>query len=295
MLGGLEDGGRGMRFPALQGGGLGGSLTAILMDRWLLVGVCLLLLVSFGYTFVALGAGRFRPGTVNLSTVAGSFVLLSIFLYFRGQEVGACPLYTMSDLLLFLGWSITLIYLCIGPAYRLSLMGAFTAPLVLVLVLIGLAVLPEETGRAFGPPDAWVELHASLSLVAYGAFGLAAVAGAMYLVQERQLKRHRVSRLFYNLPPIQDLASATGRLIAFGFGLLTVAFVAGFVSRLPVDGLKIWASLIIWVLYGMLVWRRSSQQLSPRQQAFWALGFFLFVVLTLPGVHYLSSPGTPQP
>jgi ABC-type uncharacterized transport system permease subunit len=260
------------------------------MDRWILLVVCLLLLVSFGYTFVALGAGRFRPGTINLTTVGGAFALLSIFLYWRGQEVQACPLYSLSDLLVFLGWSIALIYLLIGPAYRLSLMGAFTAPLILVLVLVGLAVMPEEVARRSGPPDAWVELHASLSVVAYGAFGLAAVAGAMYLVQERQLKRHQVSRLFYNLPPIQDLSTATGRLIVLGFSLLTVAFLAGFISRLPVEGLKIWASLIIWALYGMLVWRRSRHQLSPRHQACWALGFFLFIIITLPGVHYLSSP-----
>jgi ABC-type uncharacterized transport system permease subunit len=39
------------------------------------------------------------------------------------------------------------------------------------------------------PPLPWLELHASISLIAYGAFALACIAGVMYLVQERQIKQ----------------------------------------------------------------------------------------------------------
>ena len=77
-------------------------------------------------------------------------------------------------------------------------------------------------------PNAWLELHAAISIVAYGAFALAGVAGVMYLAQERQLKTHHLHSIFYHLPPIRDLAVANSRLVYTGFALLTVGLFAGF-------------------------------------------------------------------
>ena len=37
---------------------------------------------------------------------------------------------------------------------------------------------------------------------------MACITGVMYLVQERLLKQHRIGGLFYQLPPIQELAKA---------------------------------------------------------------------------------------
>lgn len=263
------------------------------MERWLIVLTIAFLLASFAYTVFALGRGRFQPGRFNFVAMAGAFLVLCIFLYDRGNAVGSCPLGTVPDVLAFLGWSILLIYLGIGSAYRVSLLGAFTGPVVLLLLLVSLAAPHPPDVPMAGPPDAWVELHAALSVVAYGSYGLAAVAGAMYLIQERQLKRHKVSTLFYNLPPISDLARVNGRLIVLGFALLTVAFVAGLMAQRSVDGMKLWASLIIWALYGTLVVRRHRHRLSPRTQALWSLWFFVFIIFTLPWVHYLSTPSAP--
>ena len=258
-------------------------------ERWFLVAAGCFLLASFGYTVFALGAKRFRPARFNLLAIAAAFLCLCVFLYQRGQAVQACPLGTIPDLLVFLGWAILFIYLVIGATYRLSLLGAFTAPVVLLLTMIALALPSPPKVIPTGPPDPWVELHAALSVIAYGAFGMAAVAGGMYWLQERQLKRHRVSTLFYNLPPIEHLSSANARLILTGFFLLSLAFAAGWLSRLPVEGLKIWASVIIWALYGTLALRRYRHRLAPRSQALWSLWFFIFLLFTLPLVHSLSS------
>jgi hypothetical protein len=94
------------------------------MDRFLLTGATFCLLLSFGYTLFALGAGRFRPGLVNLVSILGGFVLLSLDLWNRGQAQGSCPINSLFDVLVFMSWSILLIYLLVGPAYHLSLLGA---------------------------------------------------------------------------------------------------------------------------------------------------------------------------
>lgn len=257
------------------------------MNRLLLATAALCFLLSFGYTLFALGAGKFRPARFNLLAMLGGFACQSTYLYLRGLEVQSCPLHTFFDLLIFLSWSITLIYLLIGPAYHLSLLGAFTSPLVLILTLIAL-VLPHPPADVTPFSSPWVEFHAALSIIAYGAFGLAAVAGFMYLLQEKQLKSQKGSLLLYNLPPINALATANNRLLALGFLLLTIAFVAGFIPGLAVMSLKYGASFVIWLLYGGILLMRRLHALAPRRIATLSVGVFTFALILLPGIHYLS-------
>lgn len=259
------------------------------MERYWLVAALVCFLLSLGYTLFALGAGRYRPARFNLSMMLIGFVLQSVFLYQRGEIVGACPITNLFEVLVFLSWSIVLIYLLVGPAYRLSLMGAFTSPLVVTILLTAL-LSPIDQPSGLVLPNAWVEMHGALSLIAYGAFGLAAISGCMYLVQERQLKSKRASDLLYNLPPITDLSMANGRLILTGFSLLTVAFACGMVAGLPVESLKFWASGLIWVLYGGLWTARRQHWLTPGRVAVLSIGVFVFALVTLPGIQFLSAP-----
>lgn len=233
------------------------------MERSLLTGATFCLLVSFGYTLFTLGAGRFRPGVVNLVAMIGGFLLLSIDLRIRGQAQGTCPINSLFDVLVFMCWSILLIYLIVGPAYHLSLLGAFTSPLVFLVLLFAQLgpVGTSATGRFAHDPA--VELHAAVSLVAYGAFALAAVAGLMYWIQDRQLKRRTAGALFYNLPPITDLGVANGRLLWLGFVLLTVGFGAGFHSGMQINSVKFLASTLIWAGYGMILVLRRAHRLPP--------------------------------
>jgi ABC-type transport system involved in cytochrome c biogenesis permease subunit len=62
-------------------------------------------------------------------------------LWIRGEAIGRCPITNLFEVFVFLAWSIVLTYMVVGPAYRLSLMGAFTAPL--VFVIQGFALLAK--------------------------------------------------------------------------------------------------------------------------------------------------------
>ena len=66
----------------------------------------------------------------TLLPMALGFVLQSVFLYLRGQAHGRCPLTNLFEAFIFIGWCIVLLYFLVGTAYRLSLLGVFTAPLV---------------------------------------------------------------------------------------------------------------------------------------------------------------------
>lgn len=245
-------------------------------------------LFCFGRTFLALGAGRFQPGRFQITTMALGAAGQSWWLWMRGEQLHACPITTLRETLIFLGCAMALFYLVIGPAYRLSLMGAFTAPLVLLLQVVAI-LLPGGQGRAHAPFHPWVEAHAALSLVAYGAFGLAGVAGLMFLLQEKQLKSRRPAEIFRHLPPINMLSQAILRLVGTGFLLLSVGFAAGWLAHLPVPGAKWWFSFLIWVLYAALLAGARTGMLGSHRKAAAAAGIFLLVLLLLPWIQHLST------
>ena len=95
--------------------------------------------------------------------------------------------------------------------------GQFTAPLVVLLQGLALIAPIDVRHPVKVPANSSLEFHASVSLVAYGAFALACIAGVMYLVQERQLKTHQLRSIFYYLPPLTDLFAAITRLLWLGF------------------------------------------------------------------------------
>lgn len=259
------------------------------MSGFLLPAATFVFLVVFGRALYRLGSGSLRPGTLTLVSMVLGFGLLTADLWMRGQAVRGCPLNSLFDVLVFISWSVVLIYLIVGPAYRLSLLGSFTSGLVL-LVLLAAQLLPIRRGPV--EPvirDSWVELHAALSLVAYGAFALAGLAGFMYLLQDRQLKTRKTGRLFYNLPPVADLAVVNARLVWLGFGLLSVSFAAGMISGMPVNSLKFWTALTLWGVYAMLLALRHFRSLGPRRVAELSMAVFAMAMAALPAIQYLSS------
>lgn len=257
------------------------------MEHLTLLAAILCYFFSFGYTLFALGAGRFQPGRFNFVAMALGAAAQGWYLALRGAAEHACPLGTFPETLIFLSWSIALIYLVIGSTYRLSLMGAFTAPLVLLLQIVAL-LLPEGDRAVMIQHTPWVETHAALSLVAYGAFGLACVAGLMFLIQERELKSRRPAPIFHHLPPITVLAEALRRLLWVGFILLSLSFAAGLHARLFVSGEKFCFSMLIWVLYALLLAASKKGILSGRRFAILSVVTFLLALSLLPLIQRLS-------
>jgi len=237
------------------------------MDRQLLIYASVCYLAAIVRTVFSLRAHVFRRSRVVFLSIALGFSLQTAFLFIRGHALDSCPITNLFEVLVFLAWSIALIYMLIGTAYRLSLMGAFTAPLVFVLQVTAL-VLPIDVPRsARGASNPWLEFHASISIIAYGAFALACVAGAMYLVQERQLKTHQLRSIFYHLPPLPNLFSAMTRLLWFGFILYSAGLISGFFVSEPLPWTKIGFALAIWLLYAAILQGRYLRWVAPRRVA----------------------------
>jgi ABC-type uncharacterized transport system permease subunit len=201
-----------------------------------------------------------------------------VFLAHRGQLRGVCPLKDNGEILVFLSWSLTLFYLLVGPAYRISLLGVFTAPVVAVFQAIALlpGVLHANPQKIAGG-NPWHEMHSATSVLAYGALALASVAGVMFLVLDRQLKEHHLqSGLFRGLPPVRELLVSLERLLWLGGGLLTLGILAGMLMPHDKGALgHLIAALAVWTGYAVLLAVKSVRGLTGRRFSLLVVGIFI--------------------
>src|SRR5438874_9113845 len=243
-------------------------------------------------TVIALGAGTFRLGRFNFLAIGLGFIFQTAFLSIRGHELHRCPVTNLFEVLIFLAWSVALIYMLIGPAYRLSLMGAFTAPLVFLVQTLALLAPIDVRHPVKLPANAWLEFHASMSIVAYGAFALACVAGVMYLVQERQLKTHQLHSIFYHLPPLTDLFAAITRLLWWGFALYTLGLISGFFVGEPLPWAQIICAIAVWILYGLILQGRHLRWFAPKRVAALCIIGFSAALTLLWGITFTAQTHT---
>ncbi len=250
------------------------------MAQWLLVAATALVVLGG-----ALGVRSVRAGTRSRGTVVCmllAFVCQLGVLGIRGELRGKCPLGDYGEILAFLAWSLVLFYLVVGPAYRISLLGLFTAPVVAIFQVVALVpgvmdlnpVTVEEV-------DPWGESHAAFSVLSYGAFALAAVAALMFLVLNKKLKKHQLgSSLFRNLPPVRSLLDSVVRLTTLGAGILTVGIVAAFMmERENTYGTHLVAAVVTWLAYLVVIALHFWRGMTPRRLSGSVIALFVLSLL----------------
>jgi ABC-type uncharacterized transport system permease subunit len=134
-------------------------------------------------------------------------------------------------------------------------------------------------------------LHVGLVLVAFAGFTLAAALSALYLWQERRLKRRETSILRRPAPSLATLDRLAGRTVIVSLPALTLGIAVG-AARLAnehesVDALVV-ATLVTWFVWAAYLVLRMLGS-TGRRSAYLALaGFALVVVvrLALPAVHF---------
>ena len=252
------------------------------MDRLLLAIATLLFAVNFAFVFTQLVRGRAGVSMRGMVLTGAGFVLQCVVLWQRGQLQGRCPITSASEVLMFMAWAVVLWYFLLGPTYRLSLLGIFTSGLVVLLQAVALmpGVYTAERQPPRGVVNPWLELHGSLSLLAYGAFGIAAVAGLMFLFHDRQLKKRPPATVFLHLPPITHLFRAMMLVLTLGCVLLLAGMLAGYVTELKPSGMKHLVSYVVLAAYGAVVAMRWSGA-SHRRVALGAVAGFVVAVLSL--------------
>ena len=254
----------------------------------ILYGICTI------YSVFLWRKGFRQDNWVNYGLLLGAFALHTSAMALRGFDLKHCPVNNLYEATTFIAWTIVTAYLVFGLWSRLRFLGAFASP---VLFGMGVFALMPSLDPPHGPTPQFsgadTSLHAALVLLAYGAFGLAAVAGIMYLTQEHDLKFHKLRAVLTLFPPIQRLELITNRLVLAGFILLTIGLCVG--AALPhsagvkfYEDPKILWSGFLWMLYLALLILRWRFAQSGRRFAVGVIGAFAFLVLTFWGTALLS-------
>jgi ABC-type uncharacterized transport system permease subunit len=247
-------------------------------------------LASAGWGLYALGSQRPLANRWTFFLIAIAFLSHTQFLHQRGEAIGHCPITNLFETLAFFSWSLVLTYLVVGPAYRMSILGAFTAPVVFLINFFALAA-PIDLPSAL-PHLGWqLELHATLALLGLGVLGIGALAGLVYLIQERQLKRHVLTSWFYSLPNVGRLERAQQGVLILGFLIFSIGAILGFFipHRGPDDWVKIAWSAVVWCLYAVLVTVLALGRLSHKKTALLSVAGYVFILLTFWGINSLSE------
>ncbi len=249
-------------------------------------------LASAGWGLYALGAQRPVANRWTFLLIAAAFALHTVFLHQRGEAIGHCPITNLFETLAFFSWSLVLTYLVIGPAYRMSILGAFTAPVVFLINFFALAAEAQIDLPGAMPHLGWqLELHATLALLGLGVLGVAALAGVAYLIQERQLKRHALTSWFYTLPNVGRLELVQQRVLVWGFLIFSAGAFLGFF--IPHQNAQDWVKIAwsggVWFLYAALIVVLGLGWLSHKKTALLSVAGYVFILLTFWGINSLSE------
>jgi len=242
---------------------------------------------AFAYGLITLFRKRKHRKLLMLALVAGGFVLQTLGLYMRGMDLGRCPLGNPFEKVQFIVWSAILLYLVIGPAFRMSLLGFFSSGLAAVLGAASLFIkawdLPYQ--RVASATSGWVETHAALAVFSYGIFGILALTSLMYLLQNYGLKRKRFTGLFPILPSIVQLDQMNRRLLWTGLAVLTVSFAVGGIyyrsHLLDVESAKLITTVALWLAYSVLLLLQHTKRLAANKFALCCIILFMLALVTL--------------
>lgn len=194
------------------------------------------------------------------------------------------PLSSFPATLSLIGWLFAVSFLLSLGVARVRDVGAWVAGLVgglTALAALGLAM--GSPGRPPGPgAGAWSHAHVLLSTLGFSLLALASLGGLAYLAKDRALKANSPAR--FALPSLESLDRLVHGTLTFGFPLLTLGVVTGFVwgathDLSPWSGHALWL-LVAWAVYlvpiGMLVLGRQHGDRPARAAV---LGFALLALL----------------
>ncbi len=252
-------------------------------------------LALYGEAALAYFRDAFRPGSaVRFATwgVRVGWLVQTALLAYQAVREDGFPWSSWAGSLNLFVWLVVAAYLIWGCRRRYRLLGLAVMPLAAALLAAAWAGGGTSANGSSSYSTAFLVLHVGLVLVAFAGFTVAAGLSALYLWQERRLKRHEATILRVSVPPLISLDRLAARSILFGLPALTLGIAVG-AARLAHDGGRIdalvVATLVTWVVYGAYVLLRSAFALQGRRAAYLALAGFALVVLVrlaLPVTHF---------
>ena len=199
-----------------------------------------------------------------------------------------------------LGLVVAGLFFLVWWIYGTISLAIFAMPITFFIVFIPSLGYERYVFPSSGVRISWLIAHIVALLAAYAALGFSMLASVLYLIQERRIKcklkpgETSWSGALEWLPPLDTLERIAHSTLLFGFPCMTVGLVIGSVlAQETVLGAayfrdpKVIASFVMWAVYVLLLFVRSTAGLRGRKAAFLSGAVFL-VMLAVWAANILS-------
>jgi cytochrome c-type biogenesis protein CcsB len=236
---------------------------------------------------------------VGLTVVAAALHLAGLVARGLGAEPARVPWGNMYEFAIAGAFGVTAIYLLLLRKYSLRWMGVFVTGFSVATLMLAVLLLYVPAGPLVPALHSyWLVIHVVAALIATGAFGVGAIASALYLVKSRAERRTDAPVTGYvaRLPKASVLDRVAYRVHAFGFPVWTfAALVAG-----PIwaeyawgrywgwDPKEVWA-FITWVVYAAYLHARATAGWRGKGAAVIALVGFATLMFNFVGINLFGS------
>jgi ABC-type uncharacterized transport system permease subunit len=252
-------------------------------------------LLAYGEAAVAyLGEAR-RPGVAGRLATWGvriGWLVQTALLAVQAARSDGFPWSTWAGSLNLFVWLVVGAYLIWGCRPRYRLLGLAVLPLIVVLFVVARVGGGTGIGGHSHYSNLFLVLHVGLVLAAFAGFTLAAALSALYLWQERRLKRRETSILRLRAPALARLDEVAARTIAVALPALTLGIGVGLVRLRDRGGdfdALMAVTLLTWAVYGGYLALRHLAGWRGRRAAYLVLAGFVLVAvvrLALPVTHF---------
>jgi len=205
------------------------------------------------------------------------------------SQLRQMPVTTLPQTFSLFAWAIVGSYLAFQLKFNIRILGTFVSPLAVVFMLLSSAIPGRVIPNSQLFKSFWLTLHVATMFIGMAIFALAFCAGIMYLLQERQIKSKSFGLLYRRLPSLEVLDSLNYVCLTFGFPLITIGLISGFVYAGAVwqsfwhwDPKEI-LSVVTWLIYAVLLHERLAVGWRGRRAAIMAIIGFSVILVTFVG------------
>ncbi|MFC2123341.1 inner membrane protein YpjD [Bacteroidota bacterium] len=240
--------------------------------------------VIFLYYLIFTGKKK-NPGINTAMALAILLIIHAVEIITRNIALRTTPMSTAHDAFSFLAFSILFVYMIIELSLKNKGSGIFLLTLAFVFELFSIFNMswePETNPLLANPTFA---IHASLSVMGYTAMAISAIYALMYIIQNRNIKRHYHGKLFSQLPAITFLEKMSIRSVTIGMILLGIGILLGHIeakrmigSFMPND-IKVIVTDLVWLIYLIGILLARVMRWRGRWMAYFALAGFVILIL----------------
>lgn len=257
------------------------------MDTLFLKGTLFVYLLStLGY-FVSLSIKRVLVAKISTWIFFAAFLLHTFFFAIRFIDTGYTPVISGYGTFSLFAWAIAGVYLAFQPKTKTRVLGAFVAPVTLLLMVIASAGMDEYVSLPDVLKSNLVPVHIVLSVTGEALFVLASCAGVVYLIQENLIKNKKVGKFSKILPSLNELDRINHFCLLWGFPLLTLGVLIGSLWARTVwgshwhwDPKQIW-TLLAWFSYAFLLHQRLAIGWKGHKAAFFSILALAILLISL--------------